>query len=540
LHRPGDRLLRGGCALAPALAAGLIDKESLRAAWSAYDRVMPGTTPARLVLDPAFRVADVDERVFGSFVEHMGRAVYGGIFEPGHPTAGADGFRGDVLELVRGLGVTIVRYPGGNFVSGYDWEDGVGPAREARLDLAWRSLETNQVGTNEFLAWARRAGAEPMLAVNMGTRGVDAARALVEYCNIAGGSRWAELRRSHGVQEPWGVRVWCVGNEMDGPWQLGAKDAVAYGKLANEAGKAMRLVDPGIELVMCGSSNSAMPTFGAWEDTVLDLTWEVADHISLHTYYDPASFRSIEAFLACSRDLDRMIGTVAATADAVAGRRRSHRRISLSVDEWNVWYQSARSHRRGADVGFDIAPPIVEDTYTVTDALVVGCLLITLLRNADRVRMACLAQLVNVIPPIRTLDGGPAWRQTTYHPFAHASRYGRGTVLRVEVDAPAYEVPDEGPVPVLEATAVASDTGMTLFAVNRAEHELPLEAVLRGSFSVAEQLVLADEDPAAANTATDPDRVVPLAVTGARVDGELLHATLPPRSWNVIRLAGAA
>ncbi len=488
--------------------------------------------PARLVLDPDFRVADADPRVFGSFVEHMGRAVYGGIYD-------RDGarVRDDVLALVRELGVTIVRYPGGNFVSGYDWEDGVGPAREPRLDLAWRSLETNRVGTNEFLAWAGRAGVEPMLAVNMGTRGVDGARSLVEYCNIAGGSRWADLRRAHGVEDPWGVRVWCVGNEMDGPWQIGAKDAVAYGRLANEAGKAMRLVDPEIELVVSGSSNSAMPTFGAWEDTVLDLAWDVADHLSLHTYYDPASFRSLEAFLACSRDLDRMIDTVAATADAVAGRRRSRKRISLSVDEWNVWYQTANSHQRGAEVGFDVAPAIAEDTYTVTDALVVGCLLITLLRHADRVAMACIAQLVNVIPPIRTVDGGPAWRQTTYFPFAHAARWGHGTVLRVEVEGPTYEVADEGAVPVLEATAVASADGVTLFAVNRGESELPLEAVVRsGARTVAEHLALADEDPAAANTAEHPDRVVPRTLTGATVDGETLRATLPPRSWNVIRL----
>src|SRR3954462_2102937 len=359
-----------------------------------------GTGADMLVIDPDFRVADVDPRVFGSFVEHMGRAVYGGIFE-----RDGEHVRDDVLALVRELGVTIVRYPGGNFVSGYDWEDGVGPMREPRLDLAWRSLETNRVGTNEFLAWARAAGTEPMLAVNMGTRGVDAARALVEYCNLPGGSRYADLRRAHGVEAPWDVKIWCIGNEMDGPWQIGAKDAVAYGKLANEAGQAMRLVDPGIELVVCGSSNSSMPTFGSWEDTVLDLTWDVADHISLHTYYDPASFRTLEDFLGCSRDLDHMIETVAATADAVAGRRRSRKRMSLSVDEWNVWYQTANSHNRGAEVGFDVAPPIAEDTYTVTDALVVGCLVITLLGPPDPVPASRLSP--PCAPP--TACGWPAW-----------------------------------------------------------------------------------------------------------------------------------
>jgi alpha-N-arabinofuranosidase len=491
---------------------------------------------ARLVIDPAFAVADVDERVYGSFVEHMGRCVYGGIYEPGHASADADGFRGDVLELVRDLGVTIVRYPGGNFVSGYDWEDGIGPreSRPRRLELAWRSIETNQVGVDDFIAWTRKAGAEPMLAVNMGTRGLDAARRLVEYCNAPRGTEWADRRPG----DPYGVRVWCIGNEMDGPWQIGHMDAVAYGKLANATGKAMRLVDPSIELVVCGSSHSRMPTFGAWEDTVLDLAWEVADHISLHTYYDPARFESTEAFLAASLDLDRMIETVAATADAVAGRKGSRRRVALSVDEWNVWYQTPteKFERRGEP--FVEAPPLIEDTYTVTDALVVGCCLITLLRHADRVRMACLAQLVNVIAPIRTVDGGPAWRQTTYFPFEHAARFGRGTVLQVGGEVPTYD----DAVPVLEATAVHDgDAGLTMLMVNRAAEPLALEATLHGlgTPSVIEHLALADDDPEAANTAAEPDRVRPRTLSGARVEARVLRAELPARSWNVVRLQQA-
>jgi len=334
-----------------------------------------------------------------------------------------------------------------------------------------------------------------------------------------------------------------VANEMDGPWQIGQKDAVTYGKLAREAGKAMRLVDPSIELVVCGSSNSQMPTFGACEDTVLDLTWEIADHLSLHTYYDPDGFRDVDAFLACSRDLDRMIETVTvtATADAVAGRRRSRKRITLSVDEWNVWYQLGNPHARGPEARFEHAPAIAEDTYTVADALVVGCLLITLLRHADRVRMACIAQLVNVIPPIRTLDGGPAWRQTTYFPFMHVAAHGRGTVPRVEPEAPTYEVPDEGPVSALEATAVHEpDSGaVTVFAVNRGPAPLALQAVLRdaGSPAEPEHLVLADADLMPANTAQQRARVRPRSAPGACVEGGVLRAELPPRSWNVLRLA---
>ena len=302
---------------------------------------MPAVREATLSIDPAFAVGDVDERVFGSFVEHMGRCVYGGIYEPGHPTADEDGFRGDVLELVRDLGVTIVRYPGGNFVSGYDWEDGIGPreSRPRRLDLAWRSIETNQVGTDDFLAWARAGGRRADAGGQHGHARRRRRPPPRRVLQRAGAARdWADRRPG----DPYGVRVWCIGNEMDGPWQIGHKDAVAYGKLANEAGKAMRLVDPSIELVVCGSSHSRMPTFGAWENTVLDLAWDVADHVSLHTYYDPARFESREAFLAASLDLDRTIDAVAATADAVAARKRSRRRVSLSVDEWNVWYQEPR------------------------------------------------------------------------------------------------------------------------------------------------------------------------------------------------------
>jgi alpha-N-arabinofuranosidase len=497
------------------------------------------------VVDPAFTIAEVDERVFGSFVEHMGRCVYGGIYEPGHPTASDDGLRGDVLELVRELGVTMIRYPGGNFVSGYDWEDGIGPreSRPRRLDLAWRSIETNQMGTDDFMGWAEQAGVEPMLAVNMGSRGLDAARALVEYCNVPSGTQWADRRRGNGHEDPYGVKVWCVGNEMDGPWQIGALSAVEYGRKAAEAGKVMRLVDPSLELVVCGSSNTSMPTFGAWEDTVLDLAWDVADHISLHTYYDPARFASPEAFLASPLDLDRMIETVAATADAVAGRKRDRKQIMLSVDEWNVWYQTPREAYERKDQPFVEAPPLIEDTYTVTDALVVGSCLITLLRHADRVKLACLAQLVNVIAPIRTENGGPAWRQTSYYPFQHAARYGRGTVLRLEPESPTYDAGDEGQVPLLDATAVHDGAdGLTLFMVNRGTAPLDVEASVRGlgTPEVAEHLVLADDDPNAVNTAAEPDRVVPRAGQGATVADGVLRAQLEPRSWNVLRLQRAA
>ena len=497
---------------------------------------------ARAVIDPGRTIGAVGERIFGSFVEHMGRAVYGGIYEPGHPDADGDGLRRDVLALVRELGVTLVRYPGGNFVSGYEWEDGVGPreARPTRQDHAWRSIEPNAVGTDDFLSWTRLAGVEPMLAVNLGTRGAEAARDLVEYCNGPAGTRFGDRRVANGHREPYGVRLWCLGNEMDGPWQIGHTSAAEYGARASDAGRAMRLVDPSIELVACGSSGSRMPTFGTWEKTVLDLTWDVADHISLHSYYDRAEYATVGDYLACSLDLDRMIRDVAATADAVAERKGSRRRIGLSVDEWNVWHLAEHLAREVPDGPYRRAPALAEDEQDLADALVVGCLLITLLRHADRVRIACLAQLVNVIAPIRTFDGGPAWRQTTFFPFADVARLGRGNVIDVELDAPVYEVAGEGPVEAIETTAVhdPASRSLTVFAVNRLDRSLALDATLLDLDveAILEHRVLAGPDLRASNTADHPDDVAPRAGTGATLAAGHLRVELPPRSWNVVRL----
>ena len=491
------------------------------------------------MIDPTRAVGLVDERVHGSFIEHMGRAVYGGIFEPGHPAADADGWRHDVIDLVRRLGVTTVRYPGGNFVSGYDWEDGVGPRarRPERHDLAWRSIEPNLVGTDEFVAWTRLAGVAPMLAVNLGTRGADAARDLVEYCNATAGSAIADRRVANGHAEPYGIRTWCLGNEMDGPWQIGYTSAAEYGRAAVEAARAMRLVDPSIELVACGSSGSAMPTFGTWETTVLEIAGDDVDHISLHAYYDPAAYETVDDYLACSGDLDQMITRVAAIVDAHLASRPGRRRIGLSVDEWNVWHLTEHRGREAAREarGFERAPALAEDTHDLADALVVGCLLITLLRHADRVSIACLAQLVNVIPAIKTIDGGPAWLQASAYPFADVARWGRGTVLELEIDT---TTPGE-----IEATAVhdLADDRVTVFAVNRADREIGLDATLRGfdRLAVEGHSVLSDPDLAAHNTATEPSRIVPTGAGGAALDGERLAVRLPPRSWNVVRLRPA-
>jgi alpha-N-arabinofuranosidase len=500
---------------------------------------------ATLTIDPAFRVDTVDPRLYGSFVEHLGRCVYTGIHEPGHPAADPDGFRTDVADLVRELGISVVRYPGGNFVSGYRWEDGIGPVadRPRRLDLAWHSIETNRVGVDEFAGWARGVDAAPMLAVNLGTRGVDAARSLVEYCNHPAGTYWSDLRRKNGAEQPYGIRLWCLGNEMDGPWQLGQRTAVEYGRLAAQAGKAMRLVDPSIELVACGSSHSAMPTFGSWEATVLAEAYEQVDYLSLHSYYEPVG-GDRDSFLASAVDLDRFIEAVVATCDHVRAVGRHRKRINLSVDEWNVWYLS---HLDDSGREWTQAPRLLEDRYSVLDAVVVGNLLISLLKHADRVKIGCLAQLVNVIAPIRSEPGGPAWRQTTFHPFALTARHGRGAVLRVEPTGPRHETARHGEVPILDATAVlAEQTGaVTLFAVNRDQRERlalsvdlrALPALAAGPHVPGPHVAVWDDDPDAANDAGAPDRVTPRRLADVAVTGGRAEVVLPPLSWNMIRLA---
>ena len=509
---------------------------------------------AEALVDRDFAIGETDRRLFGAFVEHLGRCIYGGIYEPGHPSADGRGFRGDVLALVRELAPTIMRYPGGNFVSGYNWEDGVGPVeqRPRRLDLAWMSTETNAFGTNEFIDWCRAARIEPMLAVNLGTRGPDAARNLVEYCNHPGGTALSDLRRAHGWEKPHDVKFWCLGNEMDGPWQMERKTAQEYGRVATEAAKMMRWVDPTLELAACGSSGRNMPTFGAWEDSVLEHCFDHVDYISLHTYLNNYA-GDTEAFLASPDMMDWFIEEVVAIADAVAARRRSRKRIMLSFDEWNVWY---RTRRRSADrvkPGWPAAPQILEEVYTMEDALAFGGACIALLNHADRVKAACLAQLVNAIAPIMTETGGPAWRQTIFFPFADMSNLGRGRVLQARVDSPHYAASYYDPrgadenrfalpeVPHLKLSVVHDAAGghLTVFALNRHLTEaLPLRLVLRGfrELSLAAARQLRHEDLKAANTREQPERVAPARLDGIETAADQLRLQLAPASWNVIRL----
>lgn len=500
------------------------------------------TFQAQLTVDRAFPLAPLDRRLFGVFVEHLGRCVYNGIHEPGHPSADEHGFRGDVVELTQELGATLVRYPGGNFMSGYNWEDGVGPQdqRPRRLDLAWFSTETNQVGTHEFMHWCRKVGIEPMLGVNLGTRGPDEARHYLEYCNHPGGTALSDLRRSHGAEEPLGIKFWCLGNEMDGPWQICQKTPDEYGRIAKETAKLMRWVDPTIELAACGSSAYDMPSYGVWEDRVLEHCFEFVDYLSLHSYFvKPPADTSTESFFAQIETNARYIEDTVAIADAVATRKRSTKRLMLSFDEWNVWYR-ARHGEHLKQAGWPVAPRLLEEVYTAEDALLIGGMLTMMMNHADRLKVACMAQLCNVIAPIMTEPGGAAWRQTIFHPFAQAARWARGEVLRPAIESPGYANARHGELPYLCASVVDdAATGQTaVFVLNRSlSEEMALSITLRGlgadrKLVQAEQLHSADLN--ASNTAAAPDRVAPQALSGVSIDGEQLRVTLKPASWNVI------
>ncbi|PPG28815.1 alpha-L-arabinofuranosidase [Pseudoclavibacter sp. RFBG4] len=499
---------------------------------------------ARLTIDPHFAVGAINRRVFGSFIEHLGRAVYDGIYEPGHPTADENGFRRDVIDLVRELGVSAIRYPGGNFVSGFRWEDSVGPKAERprRLDLAWHSTETNEVGLHEFATWLDKVDSELMLAVNLGTRGTLEALDLLEYSNIPSGTQLSDQRIANGRTDAFGVKMWCLGNEMDGPWQLGHRSADDYGKIASQTAKAMRQIDPTLELVACGSSSAQMPTFGEWERVVLTHTYDDVDYISCHAYYEEKN-GDLDSFLASAVNMDGFIESVIATADHVKAVKGSDKTIDISFDEWNVWYLD-RYHDVDKVEGVDnwpIAPRILEDVYSVADAVVFGNLMISLLKRADRVTSASLAQLVNVIAPIMTEPGGPAWKQTTYFPFALTSRLAKGQALEVRLESPSHTTEVYGTVSTLDAVATHdAETGSTaLFLVNRSRSEeatVTIDIAALGAVRVIEAQTLADDDVYAKNTLEDPERVGLTANESARVEGGVLTITLPPVSWSAVEL----
>jgi alpha-N-arabinofuranosidase len=495
---------------------------------------------ATVAVDREQAIGKVDRRLFGSFVEHLGRCVYGGIYAPGGPLSDAHGFREDVAALIRDLGVTVVRYPGGNFVSGYRWEDGVGlrDVRPSRLNLAWHQTDQNTFGLHEFIDWTRKIGVEPMLAVNLGTRGIAEALDMLEYSNHPSGTTLSDLRVANGAADPFGVRMWCLGNEPDGPWQLGHKTALEYGRLAAETARGMRQFDEKLELVVNGSTAPWLPSSVDWDRIVLDETVEFADYVAVHIYVEEVE-RDIQTFLASGVELDREIERAIAEADAAAARRGTERKLAVSVDEWGIW--RGRDPNPPTPEDWPVERRIGESIYTAGDAVVTGALIISLLNHADRVTCACQSLLVNAGAPIRAEADG-VWRQSIYYPFQLAARYSKGTALRASIAAPEIDTRKYGRVGAIDVAATLDEEKgeLVLFLVNRNASEAAQTTIRLGSWPdarLADSLVVGGGDPWEMSTREQPDRVVPHRNDETSIDGGLIDVTLPAASWSVIRLA---
>jgi alpha-L-arabinofuranosidase len=509
---------------------------------SAQTQSSNSNQPSRIFIDSRRTISPLDRNMFGSFLEHLGRAIYEGIYDPGNKLSDANGFRTDVLNEIKQLRVPIIRYPGGNFVSGYNWLDGVGPKKDRPvvLDKAWNTLESNQFGTNEFMSWCKLVGTEPLMGLNLGTGTPEQAAALVEYCNLEKGTEWSDLRRKHGYAEPYKVKHWCLGNEMDGPWQIGHMTATEYGLKAQDAARQMRAVDPSVELIACGSSGPLMPTYLEWDREVLEQCYEYVDGLSLHRYFGNTPEEtggSSEKFVALNLTMDRQIAESLAVCDLVRGHHRSPKKLWLSFDEWNVWYRE----RSGAatDGNRQEAPHLLEEIYNLEDALLVGGLIITLLRNADRVKIACLAQLINVIAPLMTNANG-MFRQTIYYPYAWALQYASGNVLNVIVQSPTYEVSHMDPVPYVDAAATVNpQNGQTsLFVLNR-DLSKPRTIEIVWEDAPASRLltsqVLTGDDLKAVNSFDAPNKVHPQQFEKPTPANGRTRFEVPARSYTILQ-----
>ncbi len=482
--------------------------------------------PATLRLDTQHHRGEIDPRIFSGFLEHMGRAVYEGVYDPDSPLADEQGFRRDVIEAIRALRMPLMRYPGGNFVSSYDWTDGIGPRdeRPVRPDYAWKSIETNRFGTDEFMAWCREADTAPMMAVNLGTKGATEAQALVEYCNMPPGTHWADRRVANGHPDPYGVKVWCLGNEMDGPWQAGHVPAMEYARRADQAAKLMRGLDPGIELVLCGSSGRGMKTYLEWDREALEYCWDHVAYVSAHRYSE--NHRNDTAwFLAEGVEIERIIEDYAGLFAYVRGLKRSNKHVFLSFDEWNVWYKAGEM-----DGKWTRAPHLIEEVYNLEDALVCAQYLNAFIRRADVVKIACIAQIVNIIAPLLTKRDG-LLVQSIYHPFRIMSELARGKSLVPVLDCPTYQAGERGETPVLDVSASLADDGtLSVFAVNRSQaDDLTLSVSLADApvDAVHAVHILTGPDPKAANTWEDPNVIKPQTGTARVADDGSMSVTVP-------------
>jgi alpha-L-arabinofuranosidase len=489
---------------------------------------------AKVFIDSERTIAPISPLLFGGFAEHMGRCIYEGIYDPETIHADGHGFRKDVLAALRDQAYTTIRYPGGNFLSGYNWLDGIGPKsqRPRKRELAWQSIESNQFGTNEFMDFCKAIGAEPMLGVNMGTGSIQSASDLVEYCNVPGGTYWSDLRASHGYSEPHNVRYWCVGNEMDGPWQIGHLDAVSYGNKALEAAKMMKWQDPSIKTVLCGSSSDKMSTYPEWDRTALEIAWEHINFHSMH-YYAGNRENDTASYLASAAVFEQFVDTLEGTLRYVKAKTRSKHDVFLSWDEWQVWYKGDP-----VEGSWTEAPHLAEEIYNLEDALVVAQWLNVFLRKSQILKIACVAQIVNVISWLHTCRD-QLLKQPSYHVFKLVSNHARGNALDVNVRAPMLETKLYDLVPALDVSASFDPEHQqgAIFLVNRSQLDAVTTDIIwqnQSHVTIKECWQLAGQDPKVTNSWDEPNRLAARVIPVPAVDGDQATVTLPPLSFTVL------
>ena len=412
---------------------------------------------ATLTVDLERRLGTIDPSIYGNFIEHLGRCIYGGVYDEGSPLADADGNRKDVLEAARRLRVTQLRWPGGNFSSGYHWQDGIGSqdARPARYDLAWFVRESNHFGTDEFISTCRKLGAAPYICVNVGTGTLDEASAWVEYCNRQGGTYYSDLRKKYGHPEPYGVKFWGVGNEIYGEWQIGHKNAADYAKTGLEFAKVMKWQDPSIKLVACGNGDPS------WDRPVLEAMVSHVDYISAHHYTvsdDPKDYYEI---LGSQAEMEQTLRNSALVAETVSAQVRKPTPVWTAFDEWNIINNWADGSKRDDVHKFEII-------YNLRDALWVASALNSIQRHCRTVRMANLAQLVNVIAPIETSPTG-LFLLTTFYPLELYAHRSGNVALDVRVQSPSFATKAFSDQPYLDVAATTDEAKqrVMLAVVNR-------------------------------------------------------------------------
>ena len=443
------------------------------------------TLKARIKIDIERTLGEIDTLLYGNFTEHLGRCIYGGIYDAASSQADPFGFRKDVMQASKELGVSILRWPGGNFVSGYHWQDGIGPVKERprRKDLAWNTIEPNTVGTDEFLQYAERLGTQPYIPVNLGTGSLDEARNWVEYCNGDTGTYYANLRAANGRVKPYHVKYWGLGNEMDGSWQMGAKNADDYGKYALEAAKLMKWVDPHIKLTVCGLSYWSGGT-ADWNRTVLNYVKGYADYISLHYYFGDRTNNYLE-YMAGMQEPENEIKQTEAIIKEITFKHRIDKPIYIAFDEYNVWYRTGVEEK-------------LEEKYNLQDALAIATFLNSLVRNAQIVKMANIAQLVNVIAPMM-ITNDKLWKQTVYYPLQLFALNCFGSSVNSYVQSDTFNTEKYKGVPYLDVSSAYNAGKQTLIinVVNR--HPLKaIETHIENQFGLPDKKGIAYEINSAA------------------------------------------